>query len=460
MHFRLFLYVFVFLWLLADGRTVRAAGLLSDTGRAGPPGGAGARVELPQDRPESIEELPDPTGVITLREALSLALMKNPELAGVSWEIRAAEARALQAGLPPNPEIGLTIEEFGGNQIRKNFNAAQTTVQLSQLIELGGKRAKRVRLAQLEKDLTAWDYEIKLLDVMTEVTKSFVEVLAAQEQEVLTAELVRLSEKVLNSASERVKAGKISPLEETKSAVAVSNTRIELEKARNNLKAARYKLAAAWGQQSPGFEKVSGAIDEVKPIPSLEELQTLISRNPDVARYVRELEQRSAAVNAQRAKRIPDVTLSAGVQRFSENDESAFVVGISIPIPLFDRNQGGIQEARHKHSKAKEEYRAAKAKAGSGLGAAFHALSFSYSEVLSLRNDVLPAAEHVFAASGEGFREGKFDFLELLDAQRTLFSAKVKYIEALATYHKAAAELERLTGERLDPAAEITGKRK
>jgi len=402
------------------------------------------------------ESSPDPRGVITLRDVLALALMGNPEIAGASWEIRAGEARALQAGALPNPELGLVIEEFGGNQIRKDFNVAQTTIQLSQLIELGGKRAKRVRLAQIEKDLAGWDYEVKRLDVLTQATKSFVEVLAAQDKEALTMDLVRLAEQVLNSVSERVKAGKISPLEETRSAVAVSNAKIECEKARNNLKASRFKLAAMWGRQSPEFERAAGVLDVVKPIPSIDDVLSLVSRNPDVARYVKELEQRASALKVQKAKRIPDVTLSGGVQHFSENDEDAFVIGATIPIPIFDQNRWGILEAKHKLSKAKEEYRAAQVKAASGLGEAYHSLSSAYSEVLSLKNDVLPGAEHSFVASQEGFREGKLDFLDLLDAQRTLFSARIRYIESLATYHKSAAEVERLTGEGLGAAPHVS----
>ncbi len=402
--------------------------------------------------PGRIESCPDPTRVITLRDALSLALLNNPELMGASWEIRALEARALQARALPNPELGVVVEEFGGNEVRKSFNTAQTTLQLSQLIELGSKRAKRVRLAQLDKSLAAWDYEIKRLDVLTGVSKSFVEVLAAQEQEALTLELLRLAEQVFNSVSERVKAGKISPLEETKSGVVLSNAKIEYEKARNNLQASRYRLAAIWGRQYPEFEKAAGILDDIKPIPSIDDLRNLISRNPDVARYVHELEQRAAALEVQKARRIPDLTISGGVQHFSENDEDALVVGATIPIPLFDQNRGGILEARHKLSKAREEYRFAQVKAGSGLSDAYHSLSSAYSEVLSLKKDVLPGAEQSFRASQEGFREGKFDFLELLDAQRTLFSARIRYIEFLANYHKAAAEVERLTGDGFDAA--------
>jgi len=389
----------------------------------------------------------DPTGVITLRQALSLALMKNPELAAFSWEVRAGEARTLQAGLPPNPEIGVEIEEFAGSQDRQGFDAATSTVRLSQLIELGGKRSKRAHVAALERDLAGWDYEAKRLDVLSETTKAFIEVLSAQEKVALTAELVRLSQEVLHTVSERVKAGKVSPLEEIKSGVTHSNTKIELEKAKTVLQAARKRLAAAWGETSPAFEKVDGSLDTLAPIPSAEQMNALVDQNPDVARWVKEMEQRGAAVELEKAKSIPDVTISGGVQRFNDTGDNALVVGLSIPIPLFDRNQGSIREAQYKLAKAREESRAAAQKAGTALAEAYQALAFSHAEATSLKNDILPAAQTAFDASEEGYREGKFGFLEFLDTQRTLFEARGKYIESLAAYHKAVADVERLTGE-------------
>lgn len=107
----------------------------------------------------------NPTAMVTLPQALSLALMKNPELAAFSWEVRVGEARTLQAGLPPNPEIGLEVEEFAGSEDRQGVDAATSMLQLSQLIELGGKRSKRAQVAALERDLAGWDYEAKRLDV-------------------------------------------------------------------------------------------------------------------------------------------------------------------------------------------------------------------------------------------------------------------------------------------------------
>ncbi len=358
----------------------------------------------------------------------------------------------LQAGLLPNPELGFALEEFAGSGERRSLDSAQSTLQISQPILLGGKRAKKVRVAGLERDLAGWDYEAKRLDVLTDVAKAFVEVLAAQEQVALVKELVEVARTVFQTAMDRVKAGKVSPLEETKASVQLTNTQIELEKAQRGLEAARKRLSALWGQTAATFRRAEGRLEEVSPIPSSEQIERLIAKNPDVARWVKEMEQRSAALDLEKAKAIPDVTISAGWQRFGDTRDNAAIVGVSIPLPLFDRNQGGVLEAKSKEAKAREESRAAELKAHAALADAYQSLSSSLAAASGLKEQVLPAARLAFETAQEGYREGKFSFLDVLDAQRTLFETRGKYIEALAGYHKARAEVERLIGEPLDAA--------
>lgn len=408
--------------------------------------------QAPLDPERSLTETDsgDMTGVITLRQALALALMKNPELAAFSWEIRAKEAAIIQAGLLPNPELGAQLEEFAGSGERRGIDSAQSTLQIGQTILLGGKRDKRTRLATLERDLAGWDYEGKRLDGLTDVTKAFVDVLAAQDQLSLARELVAVARNVYESAAERVKVGKVAPLEETKASVELANAAIEQEKARRELAASRKRLSNLWGQATPTFEKADGSLAEIAAIPALDLIERLIAQNPDVARWANEMEQRSAALDLEKAKAIPDVTVSAGWQRFREDGENAAVVGISIPLPLFDRNQGSILAAQRKQAKARQEARTAELKAHSALSDSYQSLASSYVTATELRDQVLPSAQLAFSTAQEGYREGKFGFLEVLDAERTLFKTRGKYVEALAGYHKARAEVERLIGERLD----------
>ena len=392
-------------------------------------------------------------GILTLRQVLSLALMRNPELASFSWDVRITEAKIIQAGLFPNPEIDIEMEEFGGTRERSDFNAVETTFILSHLLELGGKRSKRTRLATLERDLAGWDYEAKRLDVLTEATKAFVEVLAAQDRLALTQELVGLSEKTFNTASKRVRAGKVSPVEETRARVAYASNRIELERAKRDLEAARKNLAVLWGQTSPTFEKAAGKLDAVKPIPNAEQFADLLSQNPDIARWAVEAERRRAALALEEARQVPDLTLSGGLRRLNETDDNVFVAGLSVPIPVFDRNQGGILETRYRLAQAEKERQAAEVRIQNELSGSYQSLSTAFFEATALKNEVLPGAQSAFDAASEGYRQGKFSYLDVLDAQRTLIEAKIKHLEALSAYHKAKTDIERLIGEELEAAA-------
>ncbi len=391
----------------------------------------------------------EPTDVLTLRQALSLALLKSPELAAFSWEVRAGEARRLQAGLLPNPQVDISAEEFGGSGSRSAYNAAETSILLSQLVELGGKRAKRTEVAAIQGSLAGWDYESKRLDVFTDTTKAFVETLAAQSRFALARESFGLAKQVFQTVSERSLAGKVSPLEVTKAKVALSISRISLERTKRELETARKSLAATWGSYSTAFTRAEGSFETINEVPPLNHLLQQVNRNPDIARRKIETELRRARVNLEKSEKIPNLTIGAGLRRFEETDDSALIFELSLPLLLFDRNQGNILEAKHNLAKALEENRATNVRIIANLGQTHQVLSSSYLEAVTLKNDVLPGAYSAFNAAREGYKQGKFGYLDVLDAQRTLFETKAGYIAALAEYHKAMADAERLIGQRL-----------
>jgi cobalt-zinc-cadmium efflux system outer membrane protein len=391
----------------------------------------------------------EPSGDLTLRQALALALAGNPDLAAFSWEVRSGDPRILQAGLLPNPELGVEFENFLGSEPSRRFETLETTLSISQLVELGGKRAARIRLASSEKEVSMWEYEAKRADVAAEVAKSFVEVLSAQDRLALAEELAGLAGEVLNAVAARVTAGKISPVEETKASVAMSIAGIDLERAKLALEGARKRLAATWGNDKPMFSEAVGQLDRLTPIPPPEVLADRIFRNPDVARWAAEMEQRKATLAQERANRIPDVTISGGVRRSRETNDTSFVFGAAIPLPLFNRNQGKILESQYRISKAESERAGAGNRVLAALSDAYQALAAGYVEATTLMTAVLPGAQSAFEATSEGFRQGKFGYLEVLDAQRTLFEARGRYVEALGAYHKAVADTERLIGGEL-----------
>ncbi len=414
-----------------------------------------ARIEMPPvRRPPKKIAAPDSsrtnikptTGDLTLRSALALALVHNPELKSSSWQIRISEANQLQASLRPNPELEFEAEQLGASE------GAESTVRLSQLIEMGNKRRKRIRLASLGRDLAAMDYEAKRLDILTQVDKNFIDVLAARHRLELTERFVELSTRALDAVAARVQAGKDAPIEKIRAQIALSNVKIKSAQAKQNLLAARKNLARLWGSDKPVFEKAVGEFDKVASVPSSQALADLIGNNPDLARWAVEIEQRRAAFDLAKAKGKSDITLSGGVQYLEGSAETAMVVGISLPLPFFDVNQGGKMRAANRLAQANEQQRAARMRINIALTKAHQALSNAFIKTTELKNNVLQNAQTLLDAATEGYKQGKFDYLHVLDAQRTYFEARLQHLDSLAACHKARADVERLIGQSLENA--------
>jgi cobalt-zinc-cadmium efflux system outer membrane protein len=393
----------------------------------------------------------EPAGPLTLRQALATAMLHSPDLAGASWEVRMAEARAIQASLPPNPEIGFDLESISSPRV------VETVLSLGQVIFLSDKLARQKQVATLERDMSGWDWEARRIRVYSDTTKTFVALVAAQERLALAEEIVGISQKLLDTAGERVRSGKASPLEEMKAKVELSTVRADLEQARQAVLAARQRLAATWGGTTPKFAKAEGRLEAGGAIPTAEQVFCLVEQNPEVARWTTEMQRRQAVVRLERRKAIPDLTLGGGFKREKAAGEAAakgFTVGAAIPIPIFDRNQGGIKESRYNVAKGHEEQRATKARVLTELADAFQTMASAYARSAILGKEVVPEAQKAFDAASAGYNEGKFPYLDVLDAQRTVFDARVQHLEALAEYLAAVADIEGLVGQRVESIVE------
>jgi len=390
----------------------------------------------------------NPTGTLTLREALRLVLAQNPELAAFNTEVRAADARILQARLLPNPEINGEVENIGGSGEFDGTESAERTLQLSQLIELGGKRAARTRVMAKERELAVWDYEQRRLEVLTQTAQAFIDVLTAQRQVELVRQTVKLSEDFLPESKKRVEAGKASPAETTRGEIAISSARIELEQAERELAASRELLVSLWGERTPRFSGVVGDLDHTEPAaPSEGILIRRLEANPAIARHGAEVQQRQAQIEAARAQAAPDLTFSAGYRRFSSTDDNAAVVGFSIPLPLFNRNQGNIREAQAHLDKTQQLQAWTATRLDADLSRAYQTLLAAQGEIATLQGTILPFAQEAYDTINQGYGAGRFTFLELLEARRTLTASRLQLLNAKRTYHRTVAEIEGLTGE-------------
>lgn len=383
---------------------------------------------------------------ITMADALALAINKNPSLGGFSAEIRARDGAALQAGVRPNPELAVELENFGGKNSLRGFKGAETTIAFSQLVERGGKQKNRRLVAILDKNLAEWDYQSKKLDVLAATAKAFLEVLIAQEQVALNDDLLKLAKQTTTAVSEKVDAGKVSPVEKSRAQIELAAAQIETNKAIRELEAARRRLAGFWGADRADFGQLVGQLNNISVLPTEESFKEYLSNNPDLARWSTEIERSNATLRLARSEAKTDLTWSAGIRNSRESNENAFLIGISMPLGSSNRNQGGISEARARIDKTHAEHQAAKISLGTALSDVWQSLSAAYTEVVALRDEILPGAQATYEATELGYREGKLDFLQMLDAQRTLFTVKRQYLLSLGAYHLANTDMERLVG--------------
>ena len=235
----------------------------------------------PPEQPEQMKELeeidlPDPTDELTLRQAMTLALIRNPNLQAFGWDVRQAEARTLQAGVWENPELEVEFENFGGSDVFSGTQSLETTVSLAQTFPLGGNIERRKEVAGYEAQLAGWDYEAARLDVLTDVTQRYIALLAARRQVSVSKESLNLAKQVLEITTKRIDAGDAPLIEAARAGVPVAMARVELRRAERNANAAGKQLSMTWGASTPTFTSMSGSLDTIHYPPSPQQLVTLI----------------------------------------------------------------------------------------------------------------------------------------------------------------------------------------
>lgn len=386
--------------------------------------------------------LVEPPGPLTLEVALKLAVEANADLAAARQEIAAVNASAQQARQRANPTAELEVEDT-------RQATRETTFQVSQPIELGGKRAARIQAAARGLDAAAAELQTKVAEVRAAVTTAFFDVLAAQERMTLVKDSVEVAQRGTSIASKRVIAGKASPVEETKARVAESGVRVELLKASSDLRASRKRLTSLWRNPIPSFDRAGGTLDALPDLPQLSNLTSRLGDSPQLKRARIEVDRRQALATVERTRRVPDVAIKLGMKRSEELGQNRAIFGVYVPLPVFDRNQGNVLESLRRIDKARDELAATESRLDMEIVQAYERMSTSRQEAQVLREDILPGAQSGYDAAVTGFEFGKFSFLDVLDAQRTLLQAKSQYLRALSDAHRAAADIDAILGTSL-----------
>lgn len=388
---------------------------------------------------------PAAPATLVLDQAIAWALEKSPVLGASASRADAATASRSQAGALPNPEISIEAENIYGDGPLEGTGAAEITYGVEQLVELPGKRGNRVRVAEAETTKIHYARDGARLDLIRDITIAYAELVAAQRNLAVIEEERNLAEEVRNSVAAKVDAGKEPPIQRNKAEIELSSSDIALERARRTVNTKTQGLAILMGGDIGNFTVDAQSLPALtEPEPFLS-YQGRLAQTPDTKAFNADVSQAQAALSLEKANVFPDPTLGFGVRQFREDDSQAFVAGVSFPIPVFNINRAGIQRAGHELNAAKLEQRGGQLSLEATLTESYADFVSAYREAKALDDSVLPGAEEAFSFSRQGYDAGKFGYLEVLDAQRTLFDARRQYNEAVLDYHRQRAVIERLT---------------
>ncbi|WP_165982666.1 TolC family protein [Dankookia rubra] len=383
--------------------------------------------------------------VASPEQAVAAALRRSPALGAAEAGVAASRGNLTQAGLRPNPAFGVTAENIGGSGRYRSTAAAETTYQLAQRLEIGGQRGARVGVARTEEALAGRDLAATRLDIVRAARQAYTEAVAARRVLRIATDSVRLAEEVLRVARERVSAGREPLLQQRRAEVALSTAQIARSRAEREAEVARRALAVVLAASDVDLGPSDRWFDDIGPVPA-GRLPSDPAANPDFARWREEIARANAILGLERRRAIPDVTVGAGLRRFGESNDTAMVLNLSVPLPVIDRNQGNIARAGADLTRTERVAELNQRALAASLTDAGQRLDTAWREADGLRRVVVPGAEQAFGFAREGYAAGRFSFLEVLDAQRTLLEARTQLNAALRDVHLRRAEADRLSG--------------
>jgi len=420
-------------------RAVEAAGDLYSVARVA----YDEPVDAPPN-PQIAEEIPVPP--VVTRDPLSLvqleqtALEANPAVAAARADVAALRGKWVQSGLAPNPTAGYTSEDIGDNG-----TAGKQGAYVGQRFVTGGKLGLNravvaAEIARAEQKLAA-----TTMRVSTDVRAGYYDVLIAQRKVDLTQELARVSEQAVKASQALIEAKEISVVGLLQTEVEAENARILVRRAVNERDAAWRRLSSVLGHSNLAPQPLKGELDAVESNLNWDEqLQRLIGQSPEVAAAVAETERSQRALDRAWAQITPDVSVQLGVQYDTASDDTVTGVQIGLPLPLWNRNQGGIQQAQSEIIAARRHVERVELNLRRRLATVFQNYADASYQVTKYSGDILPKAQRSFDLVSRGYKAGESGYLDMLTAQRTWFQTNLAYVEALRALWTARIQIDGL----------------
>ena len=387
----------------------------------------------------------DVVEVFSLEKAVARVMDASPRLRSAITGIDAAKGAQLQAGLLPNPELSFEAEDFAGSDQYGGTSSAEYTLSFNQKIELGGKRDARKRVAQTSFAIAQEDLAVERLNIIRDVHTAYLNVLAEKNSVNLALEQEQLANNVLESVSKRVKAAAESEIQLSKAEVTLANTLILKEQTKRQFQIARHALAKLWGADSFHERLDQRYLFELEEPESYEMYIEKLAELPDFQRIAYEGAQKDSLFNLAKTESVVDPVVSIGVRRFEEGSDNALLVGVSVPLQIFNKNQGNIAKAQAEFLQTQSNAQQFELNLKQTLFDNWQTWKTAYAEAAHLKTKLLPAADKSFHLAQSAYERGRFTYLEVLDAQRTLINVRDQYLTTLRRYHNARINVKRLT---------------
>ncbi len=422
------------------------------TAHADPAEPAGeSRKSLPQPRkneepgeksPASAGEAPVPVaGPVRVDELVQLAVGRNPRLGRATFNIDAAQGRFTQAGLYPNPTLGASFDELGD---RTGPAGVNTVPQVTQEIVTGRKLSLSQAVAAREVDQATLDLLRERYGVIGSVRSAFYDLYALERRIAVLDELVKLAGDAVKTGQSLLDAKQIARLDLVQLEVELARFRSQAEAARREVPGARKRLAAVVGDPRLAVGTADGPFEEVPKYDPSRVLDAVLATHPEVRSARVGVDRAQAAIRRAEVEPIPNLTLTSGYVRQNQNRSNDWMVGVSAPIPVWNRNQGNIRAAKAELGVAVQEVGRVENDLADRVATALRAYSAALTLAEQYRTDILPKAEETYKLSLEAFKGGQFEYLRVIQAQRAVAEARLEYVRALGEAWRAAADLSAL----------------
>ena len=380
-----------------------------------------------------------------LQKAIDITLRNNPELSFMALELDAAEARIKQAGLWSNPTFEAESENFSGDY--HSFSSAENTFSISQPFLLGGKIKHRKSIAEKEKEILQLRYEAAKIGLITKVEHVVYHILLSQKNLEFENETRNNAKKLHDFIAKKTMVEDEDSIQSQllSAEIELSQAELEVLNAKKDLEIAKRNLTILWGAPEVLLAECKGSLDRKFSVPEYNELRKyLLENNPEIRSIKLQQERGDFLLKSAKAERIPDVEVGFGYRRMEEDNTNTFVAGFSIPLPLFNRNQGSIQEALVNQKKVEVDGNVIRNRLLFELNEAYKTFQTAMHEANVLKDNILPRAQHYFAHAVKGYNEGALEYLEVLNGKRTLIETEKRYVKALHILQLSVANLERL----------------